>query len=154
PASAAGPGGWAMTPSGPARRCGSGSATRSAGSPPSTRPSPSTSAARSRPVPPAPTSRPSRSPGPDERSTTVLGPDVHRCGSPARRGREVQAVSDVRAVVVGGGIAGVSVAAELAGLGAEVTLLEAEDVLAHHTTGRSAAMYLPGYGNAVVRALT
>lgn len=58
-----------------------------------------------------------------------------------------------RVVVVGGGIAGVSVAAELAA-DAEVTLLEAEDALAHHTTGRSAAMYLPGYGNAVVRALT
>lgn len=57
-------------------------------------------------------------------------------------------------VVVGGGIAGVSVAAELAGAGAAVTLLEAEPILAHHTTGRSAAMYLPGYGNAVVRALT
>ncbi len=58
------------------------------------------------------------------------------------------------AVVIGGGIAGVSVAAELAGAGVEVTLLEAEAALAHHTTGRSAAMYLPGYGNAVVRALT
>lgn len=58
------------------------------------------------------------------------------------------------AVVVGGGIAGVSVAAELAGAGVDVTLLEAEATLAQHTTGRSAAMYLPGYGNAVVRALT
>jgi D-arginine dehydrogenase len=60
----------------------------------------------------------------------------------------------MRAVVVGGGIAGISVAAELAAAGAAVTLLEAEATLAHHTTGRSAAMYLPGYGNAVVRALT
>ena len=63
----------------------------------------------------------------------------------------------MRVVVVGGGIAGVSVAAELAQrLGADgiVTLLEAEAALAHHTTGRSAAMYLPGYGNPVVRALT
>lgn len=63
-----------------------------------------------------------------------------------------------RVVVVGGGIAGVSAAAELAAAivpaGGEVTLLEAEDALAHHTTGRSAAMFLPGYGNAVVRALT
>lgn len=58
------------------------------------------------------------------------------------------------AVVVGGGIAGVSVAAELAGAGVDITLLEAETTLAHHTTGRSAAMYMPGYGNAVVRALT
>lgn len=59
----------------------------------------------------------------------------------------------MRVVVVGGGIAGVSVAAELARTD-DVTLLEAEADLAHHTTGRSAAMYLPGYGNAVVRALT
>lgn len=59
-----------------------------------------------------------------------------------------------RAVVVGGGIAGVSVAAELARRGAEVVLVEAEAELAHHTTGRSAAMYLPTYGTPLVRALT
>ena len=59
-----------------------------------------------------------------------------------------------RAVVIGGGIAGVSVAAELAGRGVEVTLLEAEAQLAFHTTGRSAAMYLPSYGTRLVRALT
>ena len=57
-------------------------------------------------------------------------------------------------VVVGGGMAGVSVAFELADLGASVVLLEAEVQLAQHTTGRSAAMYLPGYGNEVVRGLT
>ena len=51
-------------------------------------------------------------------------------------------------------MAGVSVAFELADAGAEVVLLEAEPQLAHHTTGRSAAMYLPAYGNPVVRALT
>ncbi len=62
----------------------------------------------------------------------------------------------MRVVVVGGGIAGVSAAAELArSAGVDtVTLVEAEATLAHHTTGRSAAMYLPGYGNPVVRALT
>jgi D-arginine dehydrogenase len=59
-----------------------------------------------------------------------------------------------RAVVIGGGIAGVSVGAELAALGVEVTLVEAEADLAHHTTGRSAAMYLPSYGTPLVRALT
>jgi D-arginine dehydrogenase len=62
-------------------------------------------------------------------------------------------VGPARIVVIGGGIAGVSVAAELA-TSAAVILLEAETALAHHTTGRSAAMYLPGYGNAVVRTLT
>jgi D-arginine dehydrogenase len=51
-------------------------------------------------------------------------------------------------------MAGASVAFELADVGIEVVLLEAEAQLAHHTTGRSAAMYLPGYGNDVVRGLT
>lgn len=60
----------------------------------------------------------------------------------------------VEVVVVGGGMAGASVAFELADDGAEVLLLEAEEQLAHHTTGRSAAMFLPGYGNPVVRGLT
>jgi D-arginine dehydrogenase len=59
----------------------------------------------------------------------------------------------LRVVVVGGGIAGVSIAFELAA-SAEVVLLEQEPALAHHTTGRSAAMYLQSYGGPVVRALT
>lgn len=56
-------------------------------------------------------------------------------------------------VVIGGGIAGVSVAAELAPWGT-VVLCEAESQLAHHTTGRSAAMFTETYGSAPVRALT
>jgi len=46
--------------------------------------------------------------------------------------------------VIGGGIAGVSAAYHLveAHPGADVLLLEAEPVLAHHTTGRSAAILL------------
>ena len=48
-------------------------------------------------------------------------------------------------LIIGGGIAGVSAAARLSALGA-VTLLEAEPVLAHHTSGRSAALYEPHYG--------
>lgn len=55
-------------------------------------------------------------------------------------------------LIIGGGIAGVSAAARLAPLGT-VTLLEAEDNLAHHASGRSAAMFLESYGNRVVRAL-
>jgi D-arginine dehydrogenase len=62
-------------------------------------------------------------------------------------------VSDLHVAVVGGGIAGVSIAYELAAE-ARVVLMETEPQLAHHTTGRSAAMYLQSYGNAVVRALT
>lgn len=56
-------------------------------------------------------------------------------------------------VVVGGGIAGVSVAAELAARYA-VTLLEREPELAYHTTGRSAAMFLESYGSPEIRAVT
>lgn len=48
-------------------------------------------------------------------------------------------------VVIGGGIAGVSAAAHLAPHGS-VTLLETEQSLAFHTTGRSAAMYVANYG--------
>jgi D-arginine dehydrogenase len=59
------------------------------------------------------------------------------------------------AIVIGGGIAGVSVAAELAAAGAgRVAMLEAESQLATHTTGRSAAMFLESYGGPTVRALT
>ena len=56
-------------------------------------------------------------------------------------------------VVVGGGIAGVSVAAELAA-SRTVLLVEGEAELARHATGRTAAVYLPSYGGPVVRALT
>ncbi len=56
-------------------------------------------------------------------------------------------------VVIGAGIAGVSVAYELAGT-ASVLLLEQEHVPAYHTTGRSAAMFLESYGGPAIRALT
>jgi len=59
----------------------------------------------------------------------------------------------VDAVVIGGGIAGVSVAYELAAHG-DVVVVEAERTLATHTTGRSAAIYAPSYGAPVIRALT
>jgi len=55
-------------------------------------------------------------------------------------------------LIVGGGVAGVSAAARLAPLG-RVILLEAEQALAYHASGRSAAMFLESYGNATVRAL-
>lgn len=60
----------------------------------------------------------------------------------------------VDVIVIGGGIAGISAAAELAVAGAEVTLLEAERQLAYHTTGRSAALYFESYGHPTVRALS
>jgi D-arginine dehydrogenase len=63
-------------------------------------------------------------------------------------------LTSVDAVVVGGGIAGASAACFLARAGARVRLLEAEPVLAHHTTGRSAAVFLENYGADPVRRLT
>ena len=59
----------------------------------------------------------------------------------------------VDVVVVGGGIAGVATAHFVATAGASVVLLDREPVLAHHTTGRSAAQYLENYGAEEVRRL-
>ncbi len=56
-------------------------------------------------------------------------------------------------VIIGGGIAGISLAGRLAGR-ARVIVLEREDLLSYHTTGRSAAVFLETYGNADVRAWT
>ena len=59
-------------------------------------------------------------------------------------------------LVVGGGIAGVSAAYYLAisGLCDRITLIEAEAQLAHHTTGRSAALLTENYGAGPIRPLT
>jgi len=62
-------------------------------------------------------------------------------------------MSGYEVLVIGGGMAGVSIAAELAA-GGTVGLLEMEDRLAYHTTGRSAATFLETYGGDQVRALT
>ncbi|EKE43979.1 putative FAD-dependent glycerol-3-phosphate dehydrogenase protein [Oceaniovalibus guishaninsula JLT2003] len=59
---------------------------------------------------------------------------------------------DMDIVIVGGGIAGISAAAALAPQ-ASVTLLEAEQGLAYHASGRSAAMFIRGYGNATIREM-
>lgn len=56
-------------------------------------------------------------------------------------------------IVIGGGIAGASAAAELARGGAKVVLLEGEPQLGYHSTGRSAAIFIRNYGNATLRAL-
>ncbi|MGI9586333.1 MAG: NAD(P)/FAD-dependent oxidoreductase [Acidimicrobiia bacterium] len=52
---------------------------------------------------------------------------------------------DVDVVVIGGGIAGVSAAAFLSER-ADVVLVEAEQALGYHATGRSAALYTECYG--------
>jgi len=61
--------------------------------------------------------------------------------------------SNADVVVVGGGIAGMSVGYFLAEAGLSVALVEAETTLAHHTTGRSAAQFLENYGDDTVRRL-
>ncbi len=55
--------------------------------------------------------------------------------------------------IIGGGMAGASVAFHLAPH-ARVTLLEREPHLAYHSTGRSAALYAPNYCSDLVRRLT
>ncbi len=56
--------------------------------------------------------------------------------------------------MIGGGIAGVGAAWALAEAGCRVTVVEQEAQLAHHTTGRSAAVFLESYGPETVRRLT
>ncbi len=55
-------------------------------------------------------------------------------------------------LVIGGGIAGIGAAARLAG-DARVIVLEQEDTIGYHSTGRSAAVFIQNYGNETLRAL-
>lgn len=56
-------------------------------------------------------------------------------------------------LIIGGGIAGTSIGARLAHLGT-VTLLEREDALAFHASGRSAALFETRYGKPSTMALS
>ncbi len=56
-------------------------------------------------------------------------------------------------LIIGGGIAGLSAAARLAAHG-KVLVLEAEGHIAHHASGRSAALFEPRYGLAPVVELS
>ncbi len=56
-------------------------------------------------------------------------------------------------IVIGAGIAGSSLAAQLSAH-CKVRLLEMENQPAYHSTGRSAAYFAPAYGNAVIRDIT
>jgi D-arginine dehydrogenase len=56
-------------------------------------------------------------------------------------------------LVLGAGMAGASAAYFLAEFG-RVAVLEREDAVGYHSTGRSAALYTETYGNATIRALT
>lgn len=62
-------------------------------------------------------------------------------------------MKSVDVLVIGGGIAGVSVAAHLAEQ-RTVLLVEAEPQLAYHTTGRSAAVFFENLGAGPIRPLT
>lgn len=55
-------------------------------------------------------------------------------------------------LVIGGGIAGIGAASRLSGA-AKVIVLERESAIGTHSTGRSAAIFVLNYGNAVLRAL-
>lgn len=55
-------------------------------------------------------------------------------------------------LVIGGGISGTSAAYELANFGS-VALLEAENALGYHSTGRSAALFTGNFGNKTIRAI-
>jgi len=55
--------------------------------------------------------------------------------------------------IIGGGIAGISLGALLAA-DARVVVLEAEDTIGFHSTGRSAAMFIANYGPPAIRAMT
>lgn len=56
-------------------------------------------------------------------------------------------------VIVGGGIAGASLAAEIAPF-ASTLILETEDVAGYHSTGRSAAFWSETYGGPAIQPLT
>lgn len=63
----------------------------------------------------------------------------------------------IETAIIGGGIAGLSLASELAerrGTGAGITVLEAEESLAFHTSSRSAQQLIPSYGPEPVLELT
>jgi len=62
-------------------------------------------------------------------------------------------MTDVDVLIVGGGIAGASLAAEIAP-NRSVLLVDAEDQCGYHSTGRSAAFWLESYGGPVVAQLS
>lgn len=55
-------------------------------------------------------------------------------------------------LIIGGGIAGMGAAARISGH-ATAIVLEAEDAIGRHATGRSAAIFIRNYGNAALRVL-
>ena len=62
-------------------------------------------------------------------------------------------MSNFDVIIIGGGIAGASLGAEIAAE-RRTLIVEAEDVCGYHSTGRSAAFYLESYGGPDVARLT
>src|SRR6478672_5824738 len=62
-------------------------------------------------------------------------------------------MSNFDVIIIGGGIAGASLGAEIAAQ-RRTLIIEAEDVCGYHSTGRSAAFYLESYGGPDVARLT
>ncbi len=62
-------------------------------------------------------------------------------------------MSDFDVIIVGGGIAGASLGAQIAGK-RRTLIVEAEEQCGYHSTGRSAAFYLESYGGPEVAKLT
>lgn len=62
-------------------------------------------------------------------------------------------MADFDVIIIGGGIAGASIGAEISGR-RRTLILESEDHCGYHATGRSAAFYLESYGGAEVAKLT
>ncbi len=60
--------------------------------------------------------------------------------------------TDCDFLVIGAGVSGAAAAWELAALGSTI-LLEMEDRPGYHSSGRSAALYTPNYGPALVREI-
>src|SRR6478609_7178896 len=62
-------------------------------------------------------------------------------------------MSDFDVIIIGGGIAGASLGAEIAGK-RRTLIIEAENHCGYHATGRSAAFYLESYGGPDVAKLS
>lgn len=63
-------------------------------------------------------------------------------------------IERVDVAIVGAGMAGASLAAQLAGRVGSLALIEAEDQPGYHSTGRSAAFWMESYGGPHVQPLT
>jgi D-arginine dehydrogenase len=73
------------------------------------------------------------------------------CQRPGRYDRGM--TTDTEVLIVGAGIAGASLASFLSATH-RTTIIEAESQPGHHSTGRSAAMFMESYGTENIRALT